>query len=67
MEGFALTEACCHIILAMKQQVIADSFHLVVDSKNFMEFAFLCLIGIDPEFDGLYHVIDFSLLYNTIH
>jgi len=56
----------------MKQQVIADTFHAVIDGEDLMEFPFLCLIGIDPEFDSLYHgdrrlphILEDSSLINT--
>jgi len=62
LDIFALTEACGHVVLAMKQQVIADAFHSVIDGEDLMEPMLLYLIGVDSEFDGLYHS-DRRLLY----
>ncbi|MFX1518919.1 MAG: hypothetical protein ACFFCD_03220 [Promethearchaeota archaeon] len=62
LDGFTLPEAFCHVVLAMKQQVIADAFYAVIAGENLMELMFLCLIGIYSEFDGLYHG-DRRLLY----
>ncbi|WP_287583037.1 hypothetical protein, partial [Candidatus Borrarchaeum sp.] len=62
LDSFNFTKSCGHIVLAMKQQVIADAFHAVIDGEDLMELMFLYLIGIHSEFDGLYHG-DRRLLY----
>jgi len=73
LDSFDFTETCCHVVLAMKQQVIADVFHAIIDGEKLMELVFLYLIGIHSEFDSLYHgdrlllyTLEYSSLINPI-